>query len=260
MTSIINIICCYNEIEYLPKVVSYYQNENIDIFIADNKSSDGSWEWMNDNNLPCIQFDTDGCFDLKAQQAVRKTLAEGRPEYDWIIYGDADEYIVCSKSLSDVFAFADEVKCNIIKMKSFDIYNTGEDRGGDITHTYFHYKERYTRFDGIERIYRNTKGVTYDGDFIHIPNKKTCLVRDGNILNYGCTKTKAQRLDVYERRQKSWKDGRTPRGHGVHYKINTDRDWTWNKDELSDMRNHKDYAFIQPRVVDFEDTYSIINV
>ena len=133
---ILNIICCYNEIEYLPKVISYYQNAGVDIYVTDNKSTDGSWEWLNDNKIPCEQFDTDGCFHLKSQQDERLKIARNNLNYDWIIYGDADEYVTCQKSIVDIFDFADENECNIIKMKSFDIYNTGEERTHDITNDY----------------------------------------------------------------------------------------------------------------------------
>ena len=73
---VVNIICSYNEVRYLPKVVQYYQREGIEVYVADNKSADGTWEWLNDNKIPCEQFDTDGCFDLVAQQKLRLKLID----------------------------------------------------------------------------------------------------------------------------------------------------------------------------------------
>ena len=177
-------MCCYNEIEYIPKCIRLYQQHDIDIVVFDNISTDGSWEWLNDNNIKCYQFDTNGCFYLQKQQESRLDYIKSKPEYDWIIYGDADEYITCKKPLMDIFDFADKNKCNIIKMKSFDIHNTGESRSEDITKDYFFYKERYGRFGGITRIHRNVPGVVYEGDFISVPNMKVCSIREGNILNY----------------------------------------------------------------------------
>jgi glycosyltransferase involved in cell wall biosynthesis len=247
---VLNIMCCYNELEYIPKVIKYYIDAGIDIYVLDNKSTDGSWEWLNDNNIRCEQFDTDGCFNLEAQQQTRKNIALENPRYDWIIYGDADEYIVCKPELQEIFKGAMEYDCNIIRMKSFDVYNTGEERLDDITKTYFYYKERYTNFNGIERIYRNVANVTYSGDFIMLPNKKYCDIGSGNVLNYGGTKTFEQREDVYLRRKKAWDTGVTQRAHGAHYEVNHNKGWRWDRSELKDMREHPDFKFIKPNVID----------
>lgn len=80
---------------------------------------------------------------------------------------------------------------------------------------------------------------------------KVCSINTGNVLNYGCTKTAEQREDTYERRVRAWDSGLVPRGHGTHYIENKRRGWKWPAEELLSMRNHKDWKFIKPKVVDF---------
>jgi glycosyltransferase involved in cell wall biosynthesis len=94
---ILNFMCCWNEIEYIPKCIKFYQQHGIDVVVADNHSDDGSWEWLNDNNVKCFQFDTGGAFTVKKQQALRGGYVNTHREYDWIIYGDSDEYPATEK-------------------------------------------------------------------------------------------------------------------------------------------------------------------
>jgi glycosyltransferase involved in cell wall biosynthesis len=249
--SVINIMCCYNEIEYLPKVIRFYQQQDIPVYVADNHSTDGSWEWLNDHGIPCEQFDTEGCFNLEAQQRLRRRIALRHAQMEWVIYGDADEYIATQLDLKEVLSFAAKHECNVIRMKSFNLFNTGEQRQADVTRTYFHYQERYRERQGIERIHRNLPQVAYQADAILLQNKKHLNVVQGNVLNYGSTKTAEQREDVYRRRVRAWEKGLVPRVHGSHYPENSARGWVWDRAELPDMRDHEDYSFIGPRVVDF---------
>ena len=82
--NIINIICCYNEINYLPYFIRFYQSQNIDIFVLDNYSNDGTWEWLQKNQISCERFDTDESFDVVKQQNLRiQKYKELNP--DWVI-------------------------------------------------------------------------------------------------------------------------------------------------------------------------------
>lgn len=250
---ILNYMCCWNEIEYLPKCVKFYQQHGIDVVVADNHSDDGSWEWLNDNGIECFQFDTGGAFTVKAQQKLRMRYVAEHKEYDWIIYGDADEYPATERDLLEVFDAAQDAGCNVIRMKSFEIHNTGEERG-EPTNTYFYYSERYKSRKGIERIHKNVPDFGYTGDMIAIRSgKKVATVDQGNYLNYGNTKTAEQRERVYQRRKLAWDRGLEPRVHGSHYKINRERGFKWDKNTLKDMRQHSDWSFIKDKVVDFHE-------
>ena len=248
---ILNFMCCWNEIEYLPKCVKFYQQHGIDVVVADNHSDDGSWEWLNDNGVECFQFDTEGMFTVKRQQTIRGQYVDTHREYDWIIYGDSDEYPATAENLLDVFNKADDAGCNVIRMKSFEMHNTGEERG-EPTQTYFYYSERYSNRGGIERIHKNVDGFGYAGDFIRLKHgKKVATVQQGNYLNYGNTKTAEQRERVYQRRKLAWDRGIEPKQHGSHYKSNRERGFKWDKNTLKDVRLHDDWSFIKDKVVNF---------
>ena len=243
-------MCCWNEIEYIPKCVKFYQQHGIHVVVADNKSDDGSWEWLNDNKIDCFQFDTSGMFSVGKQQQLRLDYIKSHPEYDWIIYGDSDEYPATQVDLLDVFRAADDNNCNVIRMKSFELHNTGEKRG-EPTQTYFYYSERYAGFGGIERIHKNVDQIKYLGDLIKIPGKRVANLQLGNYLNYGNTKTPQQREGVYQRRKLAWEAGVEPRSHGSHYAANRSRGFKWDKNTLKDIREHHDWSFIKEKVVDF---------
>jgi len=50
--NILNPIVCYNSLNILPYVVEYNKKEGVDLFIIDNYSNDGSWEYIQDMKIP----------------------------------------------------------------------------------------------------------------------------------------------------------------------------------------------------------------
>lgn len=47
----------YNEIKYLPHSIDYYKKNNCDIYVIDNNSTDGTYEWLIENNIPCNRYE-----------------------------------------------------------------------------------------------------------------------------------------------------------------------------------------------------------
>ena len=83
--------CVYNEKELLPHKVDYCKKQNIDFFVMDNYSDDGTWEWLCENNVPSIRFSTDGMFSLKLNnKAILNEAKHLRP--DWIVVAGADMF------------------------------------------------------------------------------------------------------------------------------------------------------------------------
>ena len=79
------ILTIYNEIKFLPYKLQYCIDNNLDLYVIDNMSNDGSWEWLQENNIKSHRFDTDGMFYLKAlQKEMVKTVHKEKP--DWAIY------------------------------------------------------------------------------------------------------------------------------------------------------------------------------
>jgi len=237
---IVNICTCYNEIEYLPYVVNYYKGHGIEIFVLDNYSSDGSWEYLQEKKIPCERIDTGGAFHMDVLQAARlKKMHELKP--DWVIYGDADEFIVGrSAALPALIHEVDKAGFNVIKCRKLEFYYTGEKRVK--THpknVYFYYDESYLLGGGVTRIHKYHPDVHYKGDAILLPpeQEKLCAIH-GYILNYGGTKTKEAREEIYERTKKAWALGMHPR-LSSHYEEYHKRGWIWSKDELSDIRAYE---------------------
>jgi glycosyltransferase involved in cell wall biosynthesis len=266
---IVNIICSYNELRYLPKVVRYYQNQGVEVYVADNKSADGTWEWLNDNKIPCEQFDTDGCFDLVAQQKLRLKLAKKFSDADWIIYGDADEFIVSRKKITDIINFNSVRKSasNLLRMPSLNLKNTGETTKNDPTTNYFYYAER-EHSNEIIRIHKNLPEVRYGaelgsiaGDLITFSDNQ--VVKDSvwstndvifdlggaAILNYGATKSARHRTNLLKRRQKAWDRKLLPENFGSHLLRGKKANWKWDKSELTDIRTHELYPLIKKYVI-----------
>jgi len=266
---IVNIICSYNELRYLPKVVQYYQNEGIEVYVADNYSADGTWEWLNDNKIPCERFDTDGCFDLVAQQKLRLKLIEKFPTAEWVIYGDADEFIVSNRNLLDIFRSTSisSSNANLIRMPSLNLKNTGETIKNDPTSNYFYYEVRKYSNE-IIRVHKNNPGVRYGaemgsnaGDIITFSGtevKRDSVwsssdviydLGDAFILNYGATKSARHRTDLLKRRQKAWKRNLLPENFGSHLIRGKKANWKWEKSDLIDIRNHPMFSVMQNKIL-----------
>lgn len=241
-------ICCYNEIEYLPKVLEYYKRHNIDVFVADNYSTDGTWEWLEENDIDRYQFDTGEMFSVIFQQSLRQKFAEEHPEYDWIIYGDADELIIAKYGLLQMIEDADKANKNVIRSHAIELHNTGEWRRGDPYDTYFFYDIKYPD-TGVERIFKNVDNVQYNGDFIFPEEGKEIHQESGSYcLNYGNTKTIRQRERVYRRRKRAWDAGIEPEDHGSHYRLNRETNFMRDREDLDDLREHPDWEFIHEKI------------
>jgi len=269
---IVNIICSYNELRYLPKVVRYYQNQGIEVYVADNLSADGTWEWLNDNKIPCEQFDTDGCFDLVKQQKTRLKLIEKFPRAKWIIYGDADEFIVSKTPLTEVFSNNNlkKTRANLLRMPSLNLKNTGETIKSDPTKNYFYYEQRKYSNE-IIRVHKNLPNVRYGaemgsiaGDIITFSGnniKKDSVwssadkiydLGDALILNYGATKSARHRTNLLKRRQKAWDRKLLPENFGSHLIRGKKANWKWEKDGLLDLREHELFSFIEKHIISIE--------
>lgn len=232
---ILNVICSYNEINYLPYVVSYYLDQGIDVHVIDNYSTDGTWEWLNDNNISCHQLDTNGEFNVNKQQKERKRTYT-RKDPDWVIYGDSDEFIVnelnISLSLKDYIEMVDKEEYEVVSMNKYEFRNTGEERIKDDPRNVFFYYEPYT---SIDRVHKN-KGTSleYHADFV-MSNKKYHS-KEFVIYNYGSTKDIEWKKEILERRKKAWRNKTLPRPFGQHLEKEEKRNWFWNKKDLKDIR------------------------
>ncbi len=232
------ILTIYNEMEYLPYKLKYCKENDLDLYIIDNMSNDGSWEWLQKNNIKSHRFDTQGVFNLRAlQDEIVRTIHEEKP--DWIVYNGCDTFPLIDGSLGKKLEQINKNGYNIASIPCTTINNTGEVKGNPFE-TYFYYE----RLRNLSTIHKYNKAFYYDGDTVKIGRVKVYNL-DGIMLNYAGGKSKEERNETYARRQKAWDTGVTPKTHGVHYKSGNEIDWLWKKENLTDIRQTKYYKYIK---------------
>jgi hypothetical protein len=221
----------YNELKYLPHVVNFWRNEGVKLYVIDNYSNDGTWEYLQKNNIPSHRFDTKEMFELAWLQAeVVKTLHRIKP--DWVIYCAADLYIGFEKPIKKVIDEVDALDYNQIRTHCWFGCNTGEKRKLPLMDNYFFCKP----FSDIILISKYDKGIKFAGDHIRMPRARPKFV-DGLILNYGNAKSKEEQEVKLARRQKAWDNGLTP-VYGTHYRSGKSIDWVYDSKTLVDIRAH----------------------
>lgn len=237
---ILCILTAWNEIEFLPLKKRFCEANGIDLYVIDNYSDDGTWEWLQKNGVPSHRFDTNGSFNLrKLQDEIVRTIHEQKP--DWVIYNGADLFPVTDKPLYKEIQMLNDLGCNVAMQYCISFYNTGEERNPkDPFNTYFHFRG----FQYLTMIHKYHPEIIYNADHVTIGEK----IQPGNIggilINYGNTKTAQERNQSFERRKKAWVEGENP-AHGSHFREGAARDWTWNKEELTDIRETEYFRYLQ---------------
>lgn len=227
----------YNEMKYMPMKLEWARSEGIELYVIDNMSTDGTWEWLQANGVPSHRVDTGGSFDLRIlQDSMMKTLAEIRP--DWVVYQGADTFMMFQDGVRTAIREAELAGGNALHMDIVDFRNTGEDhRGFDPygTYNYAVINEKvmvlvFEYRDGLEIAGDNIMGMDlYDVE--------------GAIFNYGMTKTKDERIETYERRKKAWENG-MPSIMGEHYEMAQSVDWKWDRNDLVNVAGTKYWPYV----------------
>lgn len=233
---ILSIIPCHDERYFLPLQIRHLAYHGVDVVVADNESSDGTWEWLQSANVKAISFSTGDAFDLPAIQSVRQTLMmQHKP--DWVVYGDADEFFVSESRLSDLIEQADAEGFNQISVKSFEMYDTGENcpvYDGLVQNYFGNY--RYSK-SGLVRIHKFSEWVRYDGDDIWIPQRRIKNIDVVNV-NYGPSRPPEQKDARLLRRQKAWSQGMDEK-LGAHYRYHKTQSWVFDRHLCLDARKQE---------------------
>lgn len=229
-------IFVYNELPYIADVVNYYKNQGCDIYIIDNYSNDGTYEWLLENNIKCSRFDTNESFDLSLlQKELERILHIEKP--DWIVYGGADLYYVFDKKISDIIKLTDKEGFNQITVRCYSAVNTGETFKTPLYKTYFH--GAYYR--NLEMISKYSEDLVMNRDNIILPKINKKLV-DGIMVNYGACKPIEEQKIKLKRRQKAWENGLAA-NVGKHFKKGSLVNWTWDKNDYLNFRKCKDSKY-----------------
>jgi len=216
--------CTYNEIELLPYKIDYMAKNNIDTYIFDNMSTDGSWEWLRINNIPSSQFNSDGMFNLVLNMnLVQNKIHELKPS--WAILSGADIFYthLSYKNLREAIESIDRDGYNAInsgfRAFNFRFTESSEEISEKIRDPRLVYK--YYTEDVVKDtcIAKYSPGLKISGDHFIVPGQKTYRNNNLIFLHY-CFRhdAKQRKTEQYLRRKKAWDAGKTPVGWGRHYK------------------------------------------
>jgi len=229
----------YNERPYIPYMVEYYRSQGCDLLILDNYSTDGTYEWLVENKVITGRVDSQEAFHLgKLQGALLKALAREKP--DWVLYTGIDTYFYFTGTISEEVKKAVDHKCNMIATNHIECHNIGEEFHLPFQETYFYVLTNNRRRQMISKY--NPDYFKFAADNILI-TKPEVYESDGFLINYGMCKSKKERDLTLARRQKAWKLGE-PLGHGAGYVMHQQRNWTWTKEEFTDIRTTKYYKMM----------------
>lgn len=233
---ILAVFTAYNEIDYLPYTLAYYKHIEIDVFVLDNYSTDGTWEFLEKHNVPRRRVDTNNTFHLEKLQAARlEVLHEEKP--DWVIYGDSDEYVVGSPyPLRKVIEVADKEGINVIRSPKVEMLYTGEKpEKKDPRERFFYFLFSNAEIGGETRMHKYDPSVLYEADKIHLENRNESSGYSF-VVNFGATKGPKNREEVFARRKKAWEEGLDSR-IGNHYRNFAEQKWIWNKEDVNQIKD-----------------------
>lgn len=236
----IQFICfVYNEVRYLPTAIKYYERNGCDVYVIDNMSTDGTWQWLQNNRIPSHRFDTNGSFDLRLLQAeVMRTLERLRP--DWVIYGAADLFYVFPAGIKHSIHAIDALGHNLISTDCWGALNTGEPEALPLVGNFWYWKY----WKKINMIGKWSRHYNMNGDDVIVPD--TSIYHGRSLcVNFGGAKPAYEQEIKLQRRQKAWDNGLRA-ATGRHYRAGKAKDWIYTKQECIDVRTRKDiYEYVQ---------------
>lgn len=239
----------YNEIEYIKYKHMWAIQQDVDLYIIDNMSTDGTWEYLKENNIPSHRFDTQNRFNLvKLQGELIKTLHNIKP--DWFIYHGCDTFYYTKNGLRNDIEIANNHGYDSISLMGISLKNTGEKRSNDQNplNTYFHGNPSKE----FIMLGKYQDQIKIHGDNIKCFNKK--IINDGVIVNYGMTKRVKEREETFARRQLAWRKDGLRKDFGGHYQLGSQKKWIWKMNEVKDLRLTV-YAYFFPLVQSLESMY-----
>jgi glycosyltransferase involved in cell wall biosynthesis len=228
----------YNEIKHLPLNIEFWRRQGVDVYVIDNYSNDGTWEWLQDNGIPSHRFDTNESFDLKALQGeASRVVNQIKP--DWVVMGAADLYYLTDFGLKETFTYLESKGYNQVELMCWMMKSTGEEFALPFWNHFF-YGDRWTRLVMISKYY---EGLTFAADKIVIDNPNIAFI-EGIVVNYGGCKPIEDMEVKLARRKKAWDNGLN-KDWGYHYREDKAKGWVYKKHELEDVRLHEEKKYIE---------------
>ena len=234
---LLNVMTVFNERELLPFRKAYCEKEGISLYVIDNYSTDGTWEWLGENEIPSHRFDTGGAFHLDKLQAEIIYITDCvKP--DWVLYSGCDLFTFCDFGLQALVNKLDGMLINIVEFPMIDVCRVPGEDGDPFQCNYY----RHSR-DKIGFLYKWEPKVKYRADHVEL-TRRIPATGPGVMMNYGRTKTPQQRRELLKRRQKAWKEG-LDRTSGRHYLREKQKGWTWDPKELNRLDNSEYWKYVK---------------
>jgi hypothetical protein len=234
---ILNVMTVYNELEFMPFREAWCKKEGVDLYVIDNYSDDGTWEWLCEHEIPSHRFDTGGAFHLdKLQAEIVYTVDQIKP--DWVLYSGADLFTFVDWGVSFLVDKCNTMGANIIELPMIDVCRVDGETGDPFKCMYY----RNAR-DRIGFLYKWEPKAKYTADYVDLMNRRP-VTGPGIMMNYGRTKSKDKRVDLLRRRQKAWKQG-LDRTSGRHYLREKQKGYKWDPRELKRLDNSEYWKYVK---------------
>jgi hypothetical protein len=213
----------YNELNFLKDSIRYFKEQGCNIYIIDNMSTDGTWEWLQENNIPSHRFDTKGTFHLSMlTQEMIRTVRQIKPV--WALRFDSDSFIVFKDyKIADVLKSYSELGINMVRNSVFQPSRTGNEDNN--------IKEYWNKFTNghVTNIdlcfiaqYRND--IDWGGDRWNYKSTREHKIHTGIFINYGNCKDVQELSEKKDRRTKAYELGEK-KEYGTHYFNNAKNNW-----------------------------------
>jgi hypothetical protein len=231
----------YNEVKYLDQWVNWYRSQGCELFVLDNMSNDGTFEWLQENGIPCERFDTNEAFHLhKLQDELMRHVARINP--DWVIYCGADLFYITDKPLNEAIEEADTQGFNQIKLPCYNLVNTGE-RFGTPLQKHF---TRGGRYRDLIMIAKYGEGFMVRNDHIGLAEGNPIKLA-GAMVNYGGCKPAEEQEEKLIRRQRAWSEGLPP-NIGKHFRAGRIRNWIYPVNQTVDLTTTPIWDYIKKTI------------
>ena len=184
MIRILAIIAARNEENYINYSLKHFIDQNIDVFLIDNFSTDRTCEiakkYLGKGLVGIEKINFDGFFNFKKILERKQSLAI-ELDYDWFIHSDADEIHDASEKFTNLYEGildADRKRFNVINFEEFVFIpknNNESFEGTDYTKkmkTYYFYEPRKQNLNRAWKKNNFINLVSSGGHNIILPEKK----------------------------------------------------------------------------------------
>ena len=228
---VLAIIHCYNEVDVIEKTINYLLEQEIDLYMVDNWSTDGSYEKivkmakLYPERIFCERFPEGGKTDYYDwyHQMERSEQIACMTEYNWYMHYDADEIHISpwkGLNLREAIYKVEQLGYNTIDntVIDFKLTEKNSDRNIFAEDTYFCFGDRIDHFMQ-RKTWKKSESVdlkSTGGHIAKISNNKTSVL---NFLNkhYPLRSLEQAEKKIFVERKPRFEKEQKERGWHTHY-------------------------------------------